>query len=329
MPRSPGGKVLSTKIRCSGGTVAIINPEGASSPIVPFYSDYKKTVAGAGPEFCQPSGGELTSWSSGRYSPVIPVFRFRVSNSRGLMSGSAKSGFSKPAPANPELGTEDLLVKVAGRDVEALESLYDQFAPSLMGILVRILSSKPDAESALQAVFLRLWKEAPELARAKGSVAVWLMLTARQAGLERLRAQRAGVAGLAISRGQQGKKKRETATDRHVASTIDWRRSGEQPPAERELHSGFFLASPQTWLPRPEDIAWAEAHLNLLQRAFDQMPKPQRRALELAVFEAYNEAEIAAQLGEPLGKVSAGLRAAFTFLRHRQHAVLGTWTADI
>jgi hypothetical protein len=27
--------------------------------------------------------------------------------------------------------------------------------------------------------------------------------------------------------------------------------------------------------------------------------------------------------------VNAGLRAAFTFLRHRQHAVLGTWTADI
>lgn len=48
MPRSPGGKVLSTKIRCSGGTGAIINPERVSSPIVPFYSNHKKTVAAAG-----------------------------------------------------------------------------------------------------------------------------------------------------------------------------------------------------------------------------------------------------------------------------------------
>jgi hypothetical protein len=51
MPRSPGGKVLSTKIRCSGGTGAIINPERVSSPIVPFYSDHKKTITAAGPEF--------------------------------------------------------------------------------------------------------------------------------------------------------------------------------------------------------------------------------------------------------------------------------------
>jgi DNA-directed RNA polymerase specialized sigma24 family protein len=92
----------------------------------------------------------------------------------------------------------------------------------------------------------------------------------------------------------------------------------------------FFLAtSPQLWMPRPEDIALVNARLGLLQRAFNQMPKPQRRALELVVFEAYTEFEIAAQLSEPLGRVNAGLRAAFTFLRHRQHAVLGTWTADI
>ena len=245
------------------------------------------------------------------------------------MPSGAKSGFSKPARGNPESGTEELLVKVAGRDVEALASLYDQFAPSLMGILVRILSSKLDAESALQAVFLRLWKEAPELAQAKGSVAAWLVLMARQVGLEGLRAKRAGAAISVTSRGRQGQKKGEKAADKCIDSTTDWRKPGEQSPAERERHSGLFLAPPQVWLPRPEDIAWAEARLNLLQRAFDQMPKPQRHALELAVFEAYNEAEIAAQLGEPLGKVSAGLRAAFTFLRHRQHAVLGTWTADI
>jgi DNA-directed RNA polymerase specialized sigma24 family protein len=82
-------------------------------------------------------------------------------------------------------------------------------------------------------------------------------------------------------------------------------------------------------MPRPEDIALVDARLGLLQRAFNQMPKPQRHALELAVFDAYTESEIAAKLGEPLGKVNAGLRAAFTFLRHRQQAVLGTWTADI
>jgi RNA polymerase sigma-70 factor (ECF subfamily) len=245
------------------------------------------------------------------------------------MPSSAKSGLFKSSRGNPELGTEELLVKVAGHDAGALASLYDQFAPSLMGILVRILSSKSDAESALQAVFLQLWKEAPKLAQGQGSVAAWLVLMARHVGLERLRAKQAVVALSATSRGRQGHQKTAKPAESRPDSRAEERKPGEHAAGQRDLQSGFSLAPSQIWLPRPEDIAWAEARLDLLQRAFSQMPKPQRRALELAVFEAYNEAEIAAQLGEPLGKVSAGLRAAFTFLRHRQHAVLGTWTADI
>ena len=245
------------------------------------------------------------------------------------MPSNANRGFPHPSRGNAELRTEKLLAQVAGRDVGALASLYDQFAPTLMGMLVRMLSSKPDAESALQEVFLRLWKEAPELAKGKGSIAAWLVLMARHVGLERLRAQRAGTAMPAPSRGRQGHQKAGKPADGGIDPRPEERKPGEPAPGKRDLHSGFFLAAPQTWLPQPQDIALAEARLDLLQRAFDQMPKPQRRALELAVFEAYNESEIAAQLGEPLGKVSAGLRAAFTFLRHRQQAVLGTWTADI
>ena len=269
--------------------------------------------------------------SLARLGAVIPrVFllsslEFRVSYSRGRMPSSAKSRF--PNPEEP--GPEELLVKVASRNAEALASLYDRFAPNLMGILVRILTSKADAESALETVFLRLWKEAPELARTQGSLAVWLVLMTRQVGLECLRAGRAGAAAWRTARGRQGRKSAEAVKDRRTDSTTGRRKSGEKSPAGREPHGRFSLAPAHAWLPRPDDIAWAEAHRDLLQKAFDQMPKPQRRALELAVFAAYDEAEIAAQLGEPQGKVGAGLRAAFTFLRHRQHAVLGTWTADI
>jgi len=245
------------------------------------------------------------------------------------MSSGPNSGFSGPSRGDPESRAEELLAQVAGRDVEALASLYDQFAPSLLGILVRMLSSKLEAESALEEVFLRLWREAPDLVRAPGSVAAWLVLMARQVGLEGLRARRTGAQWPAPSRGRQAHRKAEKPADSHIDSKPRERTPGEQSPPKRDPHTVSFQVAPQIWLPRPEDIALAEARLDLLQRAFDQMPKPQRRALELAVFEAYNESGIAAQLGEPLGKVSAGLRATFTFLRHRQHAVLGTWTADI
>src|SRR5208337_4785935 len=104
--------------------------------------------------------------------------------------------------------------RVADRDVEALGSLYDQFAPKLMGLLMRMLSSRPEAEGALQEVFLRLWKEAPAIAQTKGSVAAWLVLMSRHAAFQRLRAQRADAARPAQSRHGQGRRKEEKPADK-------------------------------------------------------------------------------------------------------------------
>jgi RNA polymerase sigma-70 factor (ECF subfamily) len=246
------------------------------------------------------------------------------------MPTKANTGFSKASGANKQLRTEELLGRVANRDVDALESLYDEFAPKLMGLLIRILSARSEAESVLQEVFLRLWKEAPGIAQTKGSVAAWLVLMARHAAFQRLRAQRTVAARPARSPLGQGR----TKEAKSAGKPADSGRQEHKPQERRSTKSGsetlsFLSAFPQLWMPRPGDIALADARLGLLQRAFNQMPKPQYVALELAVFDGYTESEIAAQLGEPLGKVSAGLRAAFTFLRHRQHAVLGTWTADI
>jgi RNA polymerase sigma factor (sigma-70 family) len=246
------------------------------------------------------------------------------------MSSEANIGSSRPSEASKELRIEELLSGVAKREVEALERLYDQFAPRLLGLLIRILSARSDAESALQEVFLRLWKEAPGIAQTKGSVAAWLVFTARQVAFQRLRAQRAGAARPSQIPHRQGRRKEVKSVEKPTDSTSGARKPAQRPSARYDSQTTFFLASsPQLWLPRPEDVALVDARLGLLQRAFNQMPKPQRRALELAVFDAYTESEIAAQLGEPLGRVTAGLRAAFTFLRHRQQAVLGTWTADI
>jgi DNA-directed RNA polymerase specialized sigma24 family protein len=69
--------------------------------------------------------------------------------------------------------------------------------------------------------------------------------------------------------------------------------------------------------------------LALLYKVIDQLPKPQRQVLELAVFAGLSESEIAAEMSEPLGKVQRSLRAAVTFVKHRRRAVCGTWSANI
>ena len=83
------------------------------------------------------------------------------------------------------------------------------------------------------------------------------------------------------------------------------------------------------WLPQPKEIALIDDRLVLLHKAINQLPKPQRQALELAVFGGLGESANAAEMGEPLGKVRTSLRAAVTFIKHRRRAVCGTWAANI
>jgi DNA-directed RNA polymerase specialized sigma24 family protein len=101
-------------------------------------------------------------------------------------------------------------------------------------------------------------------------------------------------------------------------------------PHPRNRESRPAVASfPLSWLPLPKDIALIDDRLMLLHKAIDQLPKSQRQALDLAVYGGRSEAEIAVEIGEPLGKAQRSLRAAITFVKHRRRAVSGTWAANI
>jgi RNA polymerase sigma-70 factor, ECF subfamily len=184
---------------------------------------------------------------------------------------------------------EDLLTRMAGRDPEALGELYDQVAPTLLGMLMLILGNREAAEEILESVFMRVWADARQLARSEASPAAVLVLAARARAIEKSRAAK-GLPQPAVS-----------IPSRNIAD----------------------------WCPHPKVIAQIEERQELLRKVVNQLPKPQREALEMAVFEGWTEEEIAQRLGEPSARVKAGLLAAMRFLRHRLAAVLGTWTADI
>lgn len=186
---------------------------------------------------------------------------------------------------------EELLARVAERNERALAMLYDRFAPELLALALRILSDRRAAEEVVQRVFMRLWNEPGHSTRDQASVKAWLVIMARTAAVDRLRARK-GLTPLPLS----------------------------NPDPLRNIPS---------WIPRAQEIALLEGRRELLKKVFNQLPAHQRRALELAVFDGYTETEAAQELGEPLGKVKTELRAAMRFLRHRLHAVLGTWAANI
>ncbi len=226
-------------------------------------------------------------------------------------------------PANDETSAEELLACVAGHDEEALGALYDRFAPRIAGILSRILPARAEAEEVLQEVFGRLWDDAKQLATREGSVAAWLMVTARQLAIDRLRASRMGPARAVQTRlaNVTGSRSTGRSTPRKSAAA----RGGEST----SMNSDLLAALVALWLPRRKEIELTEERFGLLQKAIHQLPKSQRQAVDLAVFGGYTEREIAQMLGEPLGKAKSGVRAAVTFIKHRRHAVMGTWAANI
>ena len=91
---------------------------------------------------------------------------------------------------NQELSAEELLARVARHDVDALSELYDRYAPRVYGLMAHILPSRDTAEGILQEVFVRLWSESPSLRQEGRSVVAWLVITAREAAVDRLRALR-------------------------------------------------------------------------------------------------------------------------------------------
>lgn len=74
-------------------------------------------------------------------------------------------------------------------DPEAgLRTAMQCHAPAVKGILTRILPGRPqDVEECMSDVFVALWKNARQLCRTGAPVKAWLVVTARNAGINRLR----------------------------------------------------------------------------------------------------------------------------------------------
>ena len=94
-----------------------------------------------------------------------------------------------------EVPSEELLARVAQHDVAALSELYDRYAPRVYGLMAHILPARDAAEEILQEVFVRLWSESASLSQEGGSVVAWLVVTARAAAVDRLRALRKNAPG--------------------------------------------------------------------------------------------------------------------------------------
>jgi RNA polymerase sigma-70 factor (ECF subfamily) len=190
--------------------------------------------------------------------------------------------------ANPQTDAEDaeLLRAVARGDEAAFARVYDRYGAILLGLMLRILRSRPEAEDVLQEVFLQVWQQARSFDPARGRAFTWLATLARSRAIDRLRAVDS----------------RERAAQRSA--------DGGQPVA----------AEAEAWA---EEEAIRAERAEAVRAALAELPEEQRQVLVLAYLDGMSQSEIAAAKNQPLGTVKTRTRTGLKKLSDALRSRLG------
>ncbi len=144
--------------------------------------------------------------------------------------------------------TARLIALIGRENRQALDSLYDLWAPTLLGIAARMLGNHQEAEEAVRETFVKIWHRAADHDSGVTKPFVWCFTILRGICIETL--------------GRQKRQKFEVA--RHAAAG---------------------LLSPMQAI--PETMFLPLDTLRSVRRELDQLPLDERRCLELGVFLEY------------------------------------------
>lgn len=168
-----------------------------------------------------------------------------------------------------DLADKELIKRIVQRDQSALADLYDRYGRILLGMVYRMVGTREDAEEVVLDGFCQIWRSADQYNSNRGRVDTWLFSIMRSRALDRLR---------------------------------QLERSDRARIASQER---FF---PEPSWPSPNDsLLWREQREHICA-ALAQIPLEQRRVIELAYFDGLPQAQIAHQLGIPVGTVKTRLR---------------------
>lgn len=83
-----------------------------------------------------------------------------------------------------------LIHRCSARDASALRSLYDAMAPTMLGVALRMLRNRTQAEEILQEAFLQVWQNAERFDSTRGSAQAWMIGILRYRALDHIQSEK-------------------------------------------------------------------------------------------------------------------------------------------
>ena len=180
---------------------------------------------------------------------------------------------------NMNTADEHLMTLVVAGDTTALETLYDRYAGTALGVVLRIVSDRAVAEEIIQETFWRVWDRSSSFDATQGKFSTWMFSIARRLAIDSLRRQKVRPQAVR-SEAEEEQMLRKPDTDISVAETAVLHIEQEH------VRAALLSLSPE-----------------------------QYEVLELAYFKGLTRREIAQKTNTPLGTIHTRARLGLQKLR--------------
>ncbi|MGV8897569.1 MAG: sigma-70 family RNA polymerase sigma factor [Rhodoglobus sp.] len=176
---------------------------------------------------------------------------------------------------------ETRLLQSAGKgDSAAFSDLYSRMNSRVLGLVVRVLRDRSQAEEVTQEVFLEIWQQAGQFDASRGSAVGWMLRKAHSRAVDRVRAA-------------------ESSTVR------DWQLG------IRDLNETQDAT---------EDVVSLRIQSVRIAQAMHCLPELQREAIDLTHLQGLTQTAAAELLAVPLGTVKTRVRTGLARLRKELEA---------
>jgi RNA polymerase sigma-70 factor, ECF subfamily len=200
----------------------------------------------------------------------------------GLQYDSDIVDQSDGSPMGSELDDYVLMARIGDRQPEALRLLYNRHSPVLLGLCLRVLKDRAEAEQILIDVFWEAWERADRYDPSRAAPRTYLTMMTRSRALDVLRRRRAALGNAGNDR---------SATTFALDGTLP---STELAPLNRMLAGE-----------RSESV----------RDALLSLDDDERSLIEACFYDGYTHAALAAKLRQPLGTVKTRIRRGLARLR--------------